>query len=81
MRPIACTLDDGDRAKRIERWHALGPVVEETQDGLRITSDNVTELRELALLEQDCCAFASWNVVLEVRADSPEGVAALHAMF
>ena len=85
MRPIACTLDDGDRAERSTRWHAVSPVVEETPSGLRIstTSSNVAELRELALLERDCCAFASWDVsaVLDVRAESAEGVSALHGMF
>ena len=81
MRPIACTLDDRDRAQRRARWHVLSPVVEQTPDGLRIACDNVTELRALAQLEQECCAFASWDVVLEVRAETPDGVAALHAMF
>lgn len=46
------------------------------------------ELDELAELERDCCAFASWSVrsagdtlVLDVSADGEVAVAAVHAMF
>lgn len=54
------------------------------RDGPRVED----ELQRLAELERDCCAFASWsahtrgdNVVLDVRADSDQGIAAVQAMF
>jgi hypothetical protein len=46
------------------------------------------ELRQLAELERDCCAFADWSVqargkefVLDVTAPTEEGIRAVQAMF
>jgi hypothetical protein len=45
-------------------------------------------LRQLAELERDCCAFANWSIhargtelVLDVTADSEQGITAVQAMF
>jgi hypothetical protein len=96
MEQIACTLDNGQMSERRQRWHELAgrAFVErnETERGLRLVFRNDTgvedELRELAGLERDCCAFASWAVsaadgrsVLEVKGTSDEAVAAVQAMF
>jgi hypothetical protein len=92
---IACTLTGGARIDRRERWRRLGESerggVVETATGVRIVfraSPAVErELQELAALERECCAFATWTVrsegsdlVLNVDGDG-EAVAAIHAMF
>jgi hypothetical protein len=92
---IACTLDDGDRGTRRDRWRRIGADgvggVVETPTGLRLvfrsSAPVARELRELAELERECCAFATWTVrdegahmVLDVESEG-EGVAALHGMF
>ena len=81
---------------RAERWRELfaraRPTVTQTPLGLRLAFAPAPgveqELQELAALERVCCAFADWSVsaagsevVLEVAADGPEAVAAVHAMF
>ena len=92
---IACTLTDVDRTTRRERWLRLrecgsGSAVE-TPTGLRLTfrsSPSVDEeLRALAKLERECCAFATWtvrqegaDVLLDIDSEG-KGVAALHGMF
>jgi hypothetical protein len=93
---VACTLSTDQMSERRQRWHALagGAFVgrNETERGLRLVFRNgdgvLDELRELAELERDCCAFAHWTVgvadgraVLEVAGTSDEGIAAVHAMF
>jgi hypothetical protein len=91
---IACTLTDGERGDRRERWRRLaeqgsGDVVE-TATGLRLVfpaSDGVErELRELVELERECCAFATWTVrragpqlVLDVDGEG-DALAAVHGM-
>jgi hypothetical protein len=92
---IACTLTNGERTTRRERWRGLGERgsggVVETPTGLRLafrSSPAVEqELRALADLEQECCAFATWtvrkagpHVVLDVEA-AGDAVAAVHGMF
>lgn len=94
--PVACTLSHQDLGRRAGRWLALarraGQRVSRTDSGLRLTfragPDVAAELDELAELERDCCAFASWSVtsagdtlVLDVTADGEVAVAAVHAMF
>jgi hypothetical protein len=93
---IACSLTQADLAKRQRRWLRLGEractdgVINDNglrlvfRAGLAIES----ELRELAALERDCCAFAEWSVhnngdelVVDVRGDSSEEIAAVQAMF
>ena len=92
---IACTLTGTEQLDRRERWHRLrdaGDAVRiETPTGLRIefrqSSSLERELRELAELERECCAFATWDVrdtgtcvALEVDAEG-HGVEVLHGMF
>jgi len=93
---VACTLGAGDRAWRAARWEALtGRAlrrVSRTGRGLRLDFDAGPgvgdELRALAALETECCAFARWSVsaagrqlTLEVSGDSEEAVAAAQALF
>ena len=93
--PVACTLGAPDLRERRLEWEALlsrallrlvrtpeGVVLE-----LRSESEVEREVRRLALLEAECCAFASWDVrgdatglSLEVTA-GPKAVSAVHAMF
>jgi hypothetical protein len=64
----------------------------ETGHGLRLSfrRDPGTEekLRALAAAENECCPWAAWavrahagQIVLDVRAATPEGIATLHSMF
>ena len=93
---IACSLSQGDLAKRQQRWlllgeHAhLGTVL--TDKGLRLSFQDEPatqrELKELTALERECCSFADWSLhshgdtlVLDVTANSAEGIAAVQAMF
>jgi hypothetical protein len=92
---VSCTLTNNDRGTRRERWRRIaadgvGGVVE-TPTGLRLvfrsSAPVARELGELAELERECCAFATWTVredgahlVLDVDSEG-EGLAALHAMF
>jgi hypothetical protein len=93
---VACSLKQGELADRRARWERLGTRVfaeaVPTDRGLRLVfrpDDGVEdELRELAALERECCAFADWSVsatgghvVLEVTGSSAEAVAAVQAMF
>ncbi len=95
-RRVACSLHQGDLAERRDRWLELArrAAIEAvtTSNGLRLlfgAEPGVeAELRQLAELERDCCAFADWSVrargnevVLDVTADSEEGIAAVQAMF
>jgi hypothetical protein len=93
--PAACTLSSSEGAERRRVWRTLAEhaLVEkrETDRGVTLSytgGPGVEEkLRELVLLEADCCAFADWRVapradrvVLEVTA--PEDSApSVHAMF
>ena len=93
---IACSLGAADLAGRRDRWHQLaaraGVNVLTTGNGLqllfRADLGVEAELRQLAELEQDCCAFADWSVntsdedvVLDVTAKSDEAIAAVQGMF
>jgi hypothetical protein len=94
--PVACTLGSGDLAARVARWQALaaraagerGP----TEHGIRLSfaagPGVAAELRDLAALERDCCAFATWTVhqdgdrvLLDVSAGTPEAAAAIQTLF
>jgi hypothetical protein len=87
---MECTLTSDELLARGKRWRALGAAeVAETANGLRLSfpSQAETELRQLAELERDCCAFASWAVtrlgdraVLDITAEG-EAVAAVQKMF
>ena len=91
---VACTLDGRDLAAQAERWQRLraaeGRGRVPTDEGFRETFGDGAEverdLRALASIENDCCAWAGWDVhrgdgeiVLEVRS-AGEGIATLHAM-
>lgn len=93
---VACSLNRGELTERGERWGALAgrAFVERvpTERGLQLVflrDEGVEdELRELAELERECCAFADWTVgtdgeraVLDVSGSSDEAVAAVRAMF
>ena len=91
--PIACTLTSADLATQARRWQRLMARAltgrAETADGLRLTfrPEAEDELRALAAVEAECCAWAAWTVeptagavVLDVRS-ADEGIATLHAMF
>lgn len=94
--PIACSLGQRDLAERQRRWRALASnaILDIAPTGyglrLRFRADPavVAELRDLAALERDCCSFADWTVhsdadchVVDIRGNSPAGVATVHAMF
>lgn len=91
---VACTLERPDLATQSERWRRVraraGRRRVETDEGFRqaFRDDPETEreLRALAAIESECCAWARWDVrradgeiVLEVRS-AGEGVVTLHAM-
>ncbi len=93
--PVACSLTSADLAAQGERWKRLAAMAlterAETSDGLRLAfrtgPEAERELRALAAIETDCCAWAQWKVtasqdrlVLHVRS-AGEGVAVLHGMF
>jgi hypothetical protein len=93
---VACTLTAADLAAQGAGWGRLAELAMTgralTDDGLRVSfraSAGVEdELRRLAAVENECCAWASWTVrvgggevVLEVRSAAAEGVAVLHGMF
>jgi len=93
--PVVCTLAAGDLSTQRRRWERLGAdaLVErvKTEDGLRLSfradAGVVRELQELAAVERECCAWATWTVhesggqvTLDVSSTG-EGVAALHRMF
>ena len=96
MATIACTLNHDDLSSRRARWAALAShallEIETTRRGLRLVfagNDGVAaELRELAELERECCAFATWTVEVDVRGVALElagiedaAVPAVRAMF
>lgn len=94
--PIACSLGQDDLADRRERWHTLADRaiidVAPTDYGLRMHFRDEpgveAELRALAALERDCCAFADWTVLadgkalaIDVRGSSAESVPVVQEMF
>ena len=92
---IACDLSEGKLATQAQRWLRLareaGLGRAETADGLEIRFRDEAaveqELRDLASVESNCCAWARWEVhrgdgELVMRVSSgPEGAATLHTMF
>lgn len=94
--PIACSLAETDLANRQDRWRQLWQRAAvdavTTSNGLqllfRATPGVEGELRQLAELERDCCAFADWSVrargkdlLLDVTAPTEQGITAVQAMF
>lgn len=93
---IPCSLEQAELADRRDRWHRLaeraGGAVLTTENGLRLlfrAAPGVeAELHQLVELERDCCAFAEWSLhteqatlILDVSAESEEGIAAVQTMF
>ncbi len=93
--PIACSLNAAGQTARRAAWERLAERAlrerQVTACGVRLVFAREPgvedELRELAHLEGECCAFAEWRVedhgdqlVLDVSAQA-DGVSALHAMF
>jgi hypothetical protein len=92
---IACSLTAGELPERRRRWRALldGRLVERSEipGGVRLELADgdgvVQELQELAALERECCAFASFEVRTvgeRVRLDvtsSEAGVEAVRELF
>jgi hypothetical protein len=92
---IACSLTAEDLPERRRRWRALleGSLLERTEIpggvrlGLRAGDGVEQELRALAALERQCCAFASFEVsATEARVtldvtSSADGVAAVRELF
>jgi hypothetical protein len=96
MTTIACTLTDDDRETNRGRWHALGArallAVDTTDRGLRLAFASAPaveeELRALAEIERECCAFATWTLsadgdrlVLDVAGKTDDAVPAVKEMF
>jgi len=94
--PIACSLNAAGQTARRAAWERLGQRAlrerQMTAHGVQLVFARKPgvqdELRELARLEEECCAFAEWRVedhgdrvVLDVRAETAGGVSALQAMF
>jgi hypothetical protein len=94
--PIACSLDAGGLRTQAHRWAALvsGAGIDRaaTAEGVTLTfradPQVERELRELAAIENECCAWASWEVradgngglLIQARAGD-DGAATLQAMF
>ncbi len=83
--PIACSLNAAGQTARRAAWERLGKrslrEPQMTERGVRLVFARKPgvqdELRELARLEGECCAFAEWRVedhgdrlVLDVSADT-----------
>ena len=92
---VTCSLNRDELADRRTRWDRLAERAfverETTTRGQQLAFRNEpgveAELRELAELERECCAFADWTVgeaggrvVLEISSSSDEAVAAVQAM-
>jgi len=92
---IVCDLGEEKAATQAERWLRLGQEAglgrAEAGDGLELRFRDEPaverELRDLVSVESRCCAWARWEIhrgsgELAMRVSStPEGAAALHAMF
>jgi hypothetical protein len=93
--PVACTLGSKELGTQVERWEKLyaeaGIARIETHDGLRVSFRRggavERELRDLAAVEIECCAWADWTVqadadepVLEVTSRE-DGLPVLHGFF
>jgi hypothetical protein len=93
---VACSLSWDGLETRRARWEELAALAFEervpTEHGLRLVfrrdAGVEDEVRELARLERQCCAFAEWavsrdadRIVLDVSASSDEAVTAVQAMF
>jgi hypothetical protein len=94
MTTIACTLSSRDLSRQAERWRALrasaqidrADVADGIAIGFRADPGVEAELRALVAAENECCAWARWEVrrrgtdVELVATSTGDGVAALHQM-
>jgi hypothetical protein len=94
--PVACSLDAGDLRTQEQRWAGLARAAgidrAATVDGVTLTfradPQVERELRELVAIENECCAWARWEVraegdrgfVMQASADG-DGAATLRSMF
>jgi hypothetical protein len=94
--PIACSLDAGGLRTQERRWAELlrgagldrAATVEGVALTFRASPDVERELRELVAVENECCAWAQWEVrpegdgglVMQASAGG-DGVAVLQSMF
>ncbi len=93
--PIACALSAAGQVDQAARWRQLLANAciarASTEHGirldLRVEPTVERTLRELVVVEADCCRWATWRVghdraslVLHVTSTG-DGIAALHAMF
>jgi hypothetical protein len=92
---IACTLTGKDQKSQHERWLTLrekhGLARTEAHDGLRLTFEDhpevEAELHALVAVENECCAWATWNVergggvIVMAARSTGDGIATLHTMF
>jgi hypothetical protein len=93
---IACSLGAGDLRSQEQRWAELvrgagldrAATVEGVALTFRASPDVERELRELVAVENECCAWARWEVraegdgglVMQASAGG-DGVAVLRSMF
>ena len=89
MLPIACSLQHAELDERLAAWRRLADrhlrERQEIPGGVALTYAPAAAdaLRELAALETQCCAWATWRVDgarLEVTAPG-DGEAAVRSMF
>jgi hypothetical protein len=95
-RPVACSLEHADQARRAQRWDDLAARAlsrsSRTPHGLRLVFGAgpgvADELQALVALERECCGFATWSVragggqlALEVSGDSEAAITAVQALF
>ncbi len=93
---VACSLSQGDLARRAARWRTLADAaleqVSTTEQGQRLAFHDspgiAGELEELSALERGCCSFATWSVtkvddrlVLDISSATEEGAQAVQAVF
>jgi len=84
--PIACTLTGQDMDQRIGQWRSLlaGASIEPIPGGVRVRlpADRAARAAELAVAEQECCAFFDVRLLLqgpivEMEVRAPEEAAPL----
>jgi len=67
--PLACTLDAGSGALRLQRWRALAEqsppelaAASKLEVFWRLDASGTDELHALTTSERECCAFVTWSV-------------------
>jgi hypothetical protein len=91
--PIACTLNGGDMAQRIEDWQGVTDLVvrrEPLDGGVRLVLGEdppLSEIARLAAAEYECCPFFAFALTVDTRGTAlevtapPEGTEVLTAAF